>query len=355
MLRPHIFNREWGAGLSPRPASAQGRASRADERADPDDPSEIGRAITSDSGGGLRRRSRSLSGLQGLAGSQRAGRRRSDEIRYWRESYNPGFMSPLSSNAHDDVDDTGMVDISAPESPAAERPPRTPPQPFNFGLLSKEMLGMKITHAADMDMRLGGLESRTLHLERAVDKLCSTVPGVKRVVDRKDMVRPSSSRRSLETDTQSQASFGDYQTYTSSLQPPPYPAPKARPKTTTTPHPPSNRPPSGPTTIPSTTTNLPTTNLPTREPVHNPPHNNNSQTQTQNQQHPAPRHLPPAHHHPRPLRPATNLQHAARQRRDPAHPLDRGPAGAGDRSGAVFGAVGAAGEHGGLGAGVAGV
>ncbi|KAH6650207.1 hypothetical protein F5144DRAFT_37639 [Chaetomium tenue] len=252
LLRPHIFNREWGAGLSPRPASAQGRASRAGDRADPDDPSEIGRAITSDSGGGLRRRSRSLSGLQGLAGIQRGGRRRSDEIRYWRESYNPGFMSPLSSNAHDDVDDTGMADISAPESPAAERPPRTPPQPFNFGLLSKEMLGMKITHAADMDMRLGGLESRTLHLERAVDKLCSTVPGVKRVVDRKDMARPGSSRRSLETDTQSQLSLNDYQTYTSSLQPPPYPAPKAKAAATatatTTPHPP-NRPTSGSTTV----------------------------------------------------------------------------------------------------------
>jgi uncharacterized coiled-coil protein SlyX len=153
-------------------------------------------------------------------------------------------MSPLSSNAHDDVDDTGMVDISAPESPAVERPPRTPPQPFNFGLLSKEMLGMKITHAADMDMRLGGLESRTLHLERAVDKLCSTVPGVKRVVDRKDMVRPGSSRRSLETDTQSQISFGDYQTYTSSLQPPPYPTSKAK---AVTPHPATNRPISGST------------------------------------------------------------------------------------------------------------
>lgn len=270
LLRPHIFNREWGAGLSPRPASAQGRASRADERADPDDPSEIGRAITSDSGGGLRRRSRSLSGLQGLAGSQRAGRRRSDEIRYWRESYNPGFMSPLSSNAHDDVDDTGMVDISAPDSPAVERPPRTPPQPFNFGLLSKEMLGMKITHAADMDMRLGGLESRTLHLERAVDKLCSTVPGVKRAVDRKDMiVRPSSSRRSLDTDTQSQVSFGgDYHAYTSSLQPPPYPAPK--PKTGTA-HP-SNRPISGSTVRGAAS--LPTLN---REPAPTPtPGNNNN-------------------------------------------------------------------------------
>ncbi|KAK4246848.1 hypothetical protein C7999DRAFT_15065 [Corynascus novoguineensis] len=222
LLRPHLFNREWGAGLSPRPASAQGRGSRAGGRADGEDPNEIGRAITSDSGGGHRRRSRSLSGLQDLVGIQRGGRRRSDEIRYWRESYDPGFMSPLSSNAQDDVDDTGAVDISAPESPAVERPPRTPPQPFNFGLLSKEMIGMKITHAADIDTRLGHVESRTLQLERVVDRLCQAVPGVKRSVDAKDLPLPGGgSRPSLDTETHSQASVVDYPAYTSSLRPPP--------------------------------------------------------------------------------------------------------------------------------------
>jgi hypothetical protein len=217
LLRPHLFNREFGAGLSPRPASVQGRASRSDGQVDPEDLGEIGRAITSDSGG-LRRRSRSLSGLQNFVGVQRVGRRRSDEIRYWRESYDPGFMSPLSSNAPDDVDDTGMVDTSAPDSPAAERPPKTPPQPFNFGVLSKEMIGMKITHAADMDMRLGNLESRTVHLERAVDKLSHVVPGVKGRVHPKDTLQPGDSQRSLETDAYSQASFGEY--LTGPLQPP---------------------------------------------------------------------------------------------------------------------------------------
>ncbi len=86
-------------------------------------------------------------------------------------------MSPLSSNAQDDVDDTAMGDLSAPASPAVEKPPKTPPQPFNFGLLSKEMIGMKITHAADMDHRLDTLESRSLHLERVVGELCNAVPG----------------------------------------------------------------------------------------------------------------------------------------------------------------------------------
>jgi hypothetical protein len=151
----------------------------------------------------------------------------------------------MSSNAQDDVDDIGMVDTSAPESPAVERPPKTPPQPFNFGLLSKEMIGMKITHAADMDTRLGNLESRTLQLERVVDKLCHTVPGVR---GPKDMAQPSSARRSLETDAHSQASLGDYPAYPASLRAPSSSTLKTKTPTTTTATPlVSNQPTSGST------------------------------------------------------------------------------------------------------------
>ncbi len=224
LLRPHLFNREYGAGLSPRPASAHGRASSTGERPESDDPNEIGRAITSDSSNGLRRRSRSLSGLQDLA-IHPGGRRRSDEIRYWRGSYDPGFMSPLSSNAQDDVDDTGMLDVSAPESPAVDRPPKTPPQPFNFGLLSKEMMGMKITHAADMDMRLENLEFRALRMERVVEKLCHAVPDFQPPTDLKEPSRPSSSRRWLETDTKLKIPFPDI---------PPQPAGSLRPPSSPT-------------------------------------------------------------------------------------------------------------------------
>lgn len=220
LLRPHLFNREFGAGLSPRPASTQGRASRAGARAESDDPNEIGRAITSDSGGGLRRRSRSLSGLQDIAGIQPGGRRRSDEIRYWRASYDPGFMSPLSSNAQDDVDDTGMVDTSVPGSPAAERPPKTPPQPFNFGLLSKEMIGMKITHAADMDSRLDNLETRSLQLEHVVDKLCHAVPGFTESVNPQGPAQAGVSQRSLGAGTQPENSDPDFPLNPLSLHPP---------------------------------------------------------------------------------------------------------------------------------------
>ncbi|EPE04854.1 hypothetical protein F503_00008 [Ophiostoma piceae UAMH 11346] len=140
---------EW-TGLSPRPASAHGRGisrlsshshsnghglSASTSHATPGpaadlaistshvshlsstsmsarhDPSEIGRAITSD-GPGLdvdtlaqRRRSRSLSGLAEIALGSVQARRRSDEIRYWRESYDPAYQSPLSSRHGDDEDD----------------------------------------------------------------------------------------------------------------------------------------------------------------------------------------------------------------------------------------------------------
>ncbi|KAK4105451.1 hypothetical protein N658DRAFT_462725 [Parathielavia hyrcaniae] len=251
LLRPHLFNREWGAGLSPRPASTQGRGSRADRRPEAEDPSEIGRAITSDSGGGLRRRSRSVSGLPDHVGAQPLGRRRSDEIRYWRESYDPGFMSPLSSNAQDDVDDTAMADVSAPDSPAVERPPKTPPQPFNFGLLSKEMIGMKITHAADMDMRLVNLESRTVHLVRVVDKLCHAVPEFStRPVDQTDLYLPASSRRSLEADASSRLFSDEPPVPSVPLYPHRSPsASKAKSPTPTSPAPPASNSPASDSTV----------------------------------------------------------------------------------------------------------
>ncbi|KAK4226152.1 hypothetical protein QBC38DRAFT_238636 [Podospora fimiseda] len=283
MFQKRLKNPEWGAGLSPRPSSAQGRAAtQQGAHIQSDDPNEIGRAITSDSGGGFRRRSRSLSGLQEFASNRQIGRRRSDEIRFWRESYDPsGLMSPLSSNAPEDIDDTGMADVSVPDSPAIELPPKTPPQPFNFGLLSKEMVGMKITSAANMDTRLVGLESRTHRLERVVNQLCHSVPGFKApfgeaassssqtdlrssrkrassqpgsfaftsdvppaipaeyapVPPVTDTLRPSSSRRSLETDTVSQVSFGEAPTFIGSLHPPSSSATQAQSLAATAPAP----------------------------------------------------------------------------------------------------------------------
>lgn len=179
---PRSRGEEW-AGLSPRPASTHGRGSRLGE----DDPDAIGRAITSDSNGdmGHKRRSRSLSQLNEVALEQGDGRRRSDEIRYWRQSYDipAGPQSPLSSAPNED--DAEHNDVARPSmsiaDSSAERVPKTPPQPFNFGSLASmnEMAGMKITHAASLDDRFGYLEARMSKLERVVNQLCHSVPGFK--------------------------------------------------------------------------------------------------------------------------------------------------------------------------------
>ncbi|KAK0632326.1 hypothetical protein B0T14DRAFT_490709 [Immersiella caudata] len=266
LFQTRARNAEWGAGLSPRPASTHGRGSRQANTAECEDPEEIGRAITSDSGNGSgngngRRRSRSLSGLQDLVVTRPGARRRSDEIRFWRESYDPGFMSPLSSNAQEDLDndETAMMEASAPESPAV--PPRTPPQPFNFGIIPNTMVGMKITQAvtqaAGIETRIDGLESRADKLERVVGQLCRGVPGfdgpdlhhgvplsvaeepstsayttappvrmppipkAMSVETRETPRRYASSHRSVETtDTHSQISFGEAPTFIGSLHPP---------------------------------------------------------------------------------------------------------------------------------------
>ena len=275
-------------GLSPRPASTHGRDSRL--IAGGEDPSEIGRAITSDSGGGTRRRSRSLSGLYDIAGARPGQRRRSDEIRYWRESYDPGFLSPLSSTGPDETEaDNDNVGVAgAPESPA-DRPPKTPPQPFNFGSISNEMAGMKITQAASMDSRIGGLEARMFKLERVVNQLCHSVPGFKTPLvetprrgepssmgvtsdpssffyttaappmipaiyqaisgETRGSSRHGSSRQSLESDWQSHLSFGEAQTFIGSLHPPSSSATQAQSLTATAPPAisPANRPTSNST------------------------------------------------------------------------------------------------------------
>jgi hypothetical protein len=161
------------AGLSPRPASTHGRSSKV--LAGEDDPNEIGRAITSDSVG-LRRRSRSLSGLPDVGENSGSARRRSDEIRYWRESYDPAFMSPMSSNAPEG-DDTRELDVDLPDT-AEMGKPKTPPQPFNFGSIASmnEMAGMKITQAASLETRIGSIEARMRRMEKVVTQLCNAVP-----------------------------------------------------------------------------------------------------------------------------------------------------------------------------------
>lgn len=252
---------EW-AGLSPRPASVHGRGTRhplsstglmasssssggavgrgslsvdagdAVHRAE-----EIGRAISSDIPGsaelGHKRRSQSLSGLRDMTFGRNQSRRRSDEIRYWRESYDPMLMSPLSSGHDFDVDvdaddeadgpatlagravedgTENRVDESArdraghhngspsdflgidrlgvasphsqpvtPGSPDTQQAPASP-QPFSFGNLSSVGASgglPELTQAASMDSRIGVLEARMHHVEHVVDRLCQAVAGLR--------------------------------------------------------------------------------------------------------------------------------------------------------------------------------
>lgn len=201
---PRSRGGEW-AGLSPRPASTHARGSRFTE----EDPDAIGRAITSDGNGsdlGHKRRSRSLSQLNEVA-LEAAGRRRSDEIRYWRESYDvPGPLSPLSSGPIETETEAneenyelggGRVSMSVAES-AADRIPKTPPQPFHFGSVAtmKDMVGMKITQAVTLEERFGNLEVRMIKLERVVDQLCHSVPGFKGPFTENSSAPPNGRHRS---------------------------------------------------------------------------------------------------------------------------------------------------------------
>lgn len=120
----------------------------------------IGVAVTS--GSHPNRRSRSVGELRGAISldampHKLVERRRSDEIRYWRESYDPGLRSPMSSNK-----------AEAEEPLVLDEPEQVePPQPFNFGPMG-EMAGMKITQAASLDTRVQRLEKRMHEIERVV-------------------------------------------------------------------------------------------------------------------------------------------------------------------------------------------
>lgn len=178
---PRSRGEDW-AGLSPRPASSHARATD-------DDPNAIGRAITSDADDiTYKRRSRSLSQLDQILPGE--GRRRSDEIRYWRQSYDipTGPMSPLSTAASGQNEfETENRDAGEARRPStglaeyAQGVQSTPPQPFVFNSTGamNEMAGMKITQAATLDERFGYLESRMSKLERIVNQLCHSVPGFK--------------------------------------------------------------------------------------------------------------------------------------------------------------------------------
>ncbi|KAI8217420.1 hypothetical protein K4K53_009198 [Colletotrichum sp. SAR 10_77] len=231
------------AGLSPRPASTHVRGSRL-FHSDDEDPEEIGRAITSDVG--HKRRSRSLSGINNPEARAHV-RRRSDEIQYWRQSYDPAFYtSPATTNPPDDENQfAGLAPMDMPESPVspieqAQTPMRTPPQPFSFGNLThmNVMAGMKITQAASIETRIETLESRMQRMEDVVTQLCNSVPGFQVQMTQpgrpappvppsqsstavnptlQQVARQSAPSSRYSNSAQSNTSFGEARTYVGSL------------------------------------------------------------------------------------------------------------------------------------------
>ncbi|KAI1374061.1 hypothetical protein F4677DRAFT_178594 [Hypoxylon crocopeplum] len=205
-------------GLSPRPASTHGRGNSTPRE---DDPEDIGRAITSDSRT-HRRRSRSLSQLQDVAVHQvHVVRKRSDEIRYWRESFNPTILSPNSSTVNND--DPAPVDVDVVVGTPADSPeqlsPKTPPQPFNFG----PMVGMKITQAASLEDRIVALEVHNRKLEKLVSQLFQVVPGVGNYVpDTPGQAQPRASLAQSAIYTPTRSAVAEASEYSTSHDSPSY-------------------------------------------------------------------------------------------------------------------------------------
>lgn len=152
-------HQEWG--LRPRPAS-----NRAKSASPLNDGNGIGTAVTIDSR--PHRRSRSLSHMGHRAYSDHTQkRRRSDEIKYWRESYDPTPSTPLSSGK--DIE-SPFPDNEPFNNTTEELPVPLPPQPFNFGQLG-EMAGMKITEKATLETRMSKIEDQMKTLEQRLTTL----------------------------------------------------------------------------------------------------------------------------------------------------------------------------------------
>lgn len=166
------------AGLSPRPASSHGRESH-QSHVD-ENPEDIGRAITSDYEGSttVRRRSRSLSGLPEVEEDHTSTRKRSDEIRYWRESYGQGSVPPTSTEAPQVVEPPMLEDNKAQDD--KDEHPQTTREPFHFGTYNSMsgLEGMKITQAATLDTRVGNVENRVNRLEQVLNQVCNATQGL---------------------------------------------------------------------------------------------------------------------------------------------------------------------------------
>jgi hypothetical protein len=215
------------------------------------DPGEIGKAITSDGRQFTlqhKRRSRSLSGLQNLDLERAGMRRRSDEIRYWRESYDPARLSPMPPHPTG----TGNGDEPVVVSPypiQAVSANGNLSQPFDFGTVPLSPIsdgnGAKITDAVGLTHRLTGIEARVRRIEKMMSSPLPLLPSPSRPlmhssgphfnksssnfgsnpsssVDTNQDSNPSSPR-SIGHSVSGRMSFGDGPAMAGRLHPPPPP------------------------------------------------------------------------------------------------------------------------------------
>ncbi|KFY24917.1 hypothetical protein V491_01969, partial [Pseudogymnoascus sp. VKM F-3775] len=158
------------SGLSPRPTShgREGATSR------------IGQAITS--GAHPNRRSKSAGQLKTLSGfTSPLPKRRSEEIRHWRGSFDAsGPWSPWSSQRPDTAvtaqsqpdpsqqDEEVMPDLAI-DGVQVNEASHLDPEPFNFGPIGPmAMAGMTITQAASLEDRVLYLEARLREMEQVL-------------------------------------------------------------------------------------------------------------------------------------------------------------------------------------------
>ncbi|KHN96269.1 uncharacterized protein MAM_05855 [Metarhizium album ARSEF 1941] len=186
----HLASPRWAGssrptGLSPRPASSQDQGTRMAGLVD--DPNEIGRAISSEAHG-LKRRSRSLSVMPSLElAPQSAVRRRSAEIRYWRESYTSPLMSPTSMTA--DEETLQLLSGQAEEfNYPAEQRAVTPEQTILMEAVETRVQTSTPTKTAEyagaaehlcLDSRVSSLETRMSRLEGIVLQLAQSIPALR--------------------------------------------------------------------------------------------------------------------------------------------------------------------------------
>lgn len=150
------------------------------------DHASIGFAVTS--GSNPKRRSKSADDLREGAKEHRMSpiqwrrwRRRSDEIRYWRESADetaPGFIPPESRQPSPDhalARRRGFVEQTPPVPQEEEREAAPNPGGFNFGLSSSAMHSQE--HIS-LEERLVTLEIKLMDFEYAISKLQADVKSV---------------------------------------------------------------------------------------------------------------------------------------------------------------------------------